>query len=207
MLMPSILSLSLIVALCSCSKSDNVAAADAARPLGRAIQPDNDPAQSGTDDTAQMLASGAEQPAAKAATKTGPKAHGKQRPSAAHNKAQATRSRNARRWDEFQAAMGRCVAVTLSAREQCLADARDAYRSAKLDCAALPGRERQECLKYSKLWEDRETDVPTAAATRGQDAATPPRSPSDARPMERNWDSTNTQPDAVGPSPRPAAKE
>jgi hypothetical protein len=200
---PSMLSLALIVALCSCSKSDDVATNDTATPPDNTLQSAIDPTENATDDTAQVPVSEPERSTEKAATETEPRKHEKQMPNAANDKAKRTRSPTARRWDEFQAAMERCVAVNLSAREQCLADARDAYRSANFDCAALPRRERQECVQYAKLWQDAETDIPTAAVTHDEEPAAIPAAPDDPRPAERNRDSTKQQQDAAGSLPEP----
>jgi hypothetical protein len=203
MLKPSMFSLALIAALCSCSKSDDVATDNAAAPAENALQSAINPTENEASDTAEMPAAAPTQSAEKAASETEPEPEGyeKQRPDAAHDRTTRTRSPTARRWEEFQATMGRCVAVDLSAREQCLAEARDAYRSANLDCAALPGRERKECLKYAKLWADTEADVPTAAVTHDEEPAAIPAAPDDARPAERNRDSTKQQQDAVGTLP------
>jgi hypothetical protein len=100
--------------------------------------------------------------------------------------------------------MRRCVDADLSAREQCLAEARDSFRSADLDCAELPGGDRKECLKYAKLWEDAAADIPTAAVTHDEEPAAIPAAPDDQRPAERNRDSTKQQQDAVGSLPEPA---
>ena len=204
MLKPFMMTLGLIVALCSCSKSDDAGTTNTPAPLENAVQSSTDPTENDIDDTAQLPASEPEKSAEKAATETEPKEDRKPSPDAAHDRAKPARSPTARRWDQFQAAMERCVAVTLTAREQCLAEARDAYRSANIDCAALPRRERQQCLQYAKLWEDVETDEPTAAVTHDEEPATAPTSPGDTRPAERNRDSTKQQQDAVGTLPEPA---
>ena len=165
------LSLTLIVALCSCSKSDDVATNNTAALPKNVVQSANSSRENDANDIAQIPASEPEQFAEKAATETEPKGYEKQGPNAAPDRAKGTRSVTARRWDEFQAAIKRCVAVTLSAREQCLAEARDTYRSAKFDCATLPRPEREECLKYAKLWENTEMDVPTGTATHDEESA------------------------------------
>jgi hypothetical protein len=192
------LSLALIVALCSCSKSDDVATDNTAAPPKNILQSAHNSTENDATDTAQIPASEPKQFAEKAATETEPKGYEKQGPNAAHDRAKGRRSLTARRWDEFQAAIKRCLAVTLSAREQCLAEARHTYRSANFDCAALPGREHKECLKYAKLWEDTEIDVPTAAVTHDEEPAAIPAPPDDAGPPERNRASTEQSQDAVG---------
>jgi hypothetical protein len=138
---------------------------------GNIVQSANNSTENDANDAAQIPASEPEQFAEKAATETEPKEYEKQGPNAASDRVKGTRSLAARRWDEFQAAIKRCVAVALSAREQCLAEARDTYRSANFDCAALPGREHKECLKYAKLWEDTQMDVPTGAVAHDESAA------------------------------------
>jgi hypothetical protein len=203
MLKPSMFSLALIAALCSCSKSDDAATNETAAAPENALQSPIDPARNDTSDSPQVPASEPEQNAEKAATQTAPEGDEKKRPNAAYEGAKRTRSLTERRWDTFQAAMQRCVTADLNAREQCLADARDAYRSADLNCAALPGRDRNECLKYAKLWEDTEADIPTAAVTHDEEPAAIPSAPDDARPAERNRDSTKQQQDAVGSLPEP----
>ena len=163
------LSLALIVALCSCSKNDEVATNNTAAPPKNILQSASSSTENDANDTAQIPVSERTQFAQRAATE--PKGYEKQGPNAAPDRTKGTRSLTARRWDEFQATIKRCVAVTLSAREQCLAEARDTYRSANFDCAALPGREHNECLKYAKLWEDTEMDVPTGAVTHDEESA------------------------------------
>lgn len=172
------LSLALIVALCSCSKSDDVAMINTAALPGNIVQSANNSTENDANDTAQIPASEPEQFAEKAATE--PKGYEKQGPNAASDRVKGTRSLTARRWDEFQAAIKRCVAVALSARGQCLAEARDTYRSANIDCAALPGREHKECLKYAKLWTDTEMDVPTGAVPHEEESAAIAAPPGDA---------------------------
>jgi hypothetical protein len=112
-------------------------------------------------------------------------------------------SRAVRRWDAFRASMKRCVAVPLSDRGQCLAEARDGYRSANINCSALPGGQHKECLKYAKLWADTETDVPTAEAQQDEGPAATPATPEGEPPAEPSWDSTLQQQDSVGNEPAP----
>lgn len=83
-----------------------------------------------------------------------------------------------RQWNRFQVVMKRCAEAPLSARQACLASARDDYRAAKVNCGALPGPQRKECVKYAKLWADTETDLPIEAEVEhAETAATPPDSP------------------------------
>src|SRR5512145_3474973 len=130
MLRPSMLSLALIVALCSCSKRDDVATNNMPALPENIVRSANSSTEKDANDVAQIPAS-EPQSAEEAATETEPKEYEKQGANAAPDRARkGTRSLTARRWDEFQATIKRCVSVALSAREQCLAEARDAYRSA-----------------------------------------------------------------------------
>jgi hypothetical protein len=71
--------------------------------------------------------------------------------------------------------MKRCAEAPMSARQACLAGARDDYRAARVNCTALPAPQRKECVKYAKLWADTETDLPVDdnAGDHGETAATP----------------------------------
>jgi hypothetical protein len=102
------------------------------------------------------------------------------------------------RWNEFQAVVRRCVSVPLSERQQCLAGARDAFRAANPDCAALSSRDRKECRKYAKLWEDTELDLPTAAATDDEAPAAVPAAPVDEPSTPPGPDSTTSSRNAAG---------
>ena len=204
MLKPSTFSVALIIALCGCSKSDHVAANTTPAPAENALQPAIAPTKNDPHDAARIPASEPKQSAKKVAAETGAKE--KPRVNPADDRAKRSRSLTARRWEKFQAAMKRCAAVALSAREPCLAEARDAYRSANFDCTALPGRERKECLKYAKLWEDTETDVPKAAVTQDEEPAAVPGAPNDADPGTRNRDSAKPQQDTVGNLPEPTRR-
>ena len=103
-----------------------------------------------------------------------------------------------RRWSAFSATIRRCVSVSLPEREPCLAEARDAFRAARVDCAALSGRDRGECRKYAKLWADPEVDNPAAEATQDDAPGIGPEPPGDARPAERDLHGNRQARDAAG---------
>jgi len=189
-----IVSLVLAVALSSCSRSDDRAA-------GNGVQ-QHDLLRPGIgaqdNDTARMPVAQPGESTGKVAAVAEPKASQKQRHGSAGKHSKRAQSVAARRWNAFQAAMERCVAVPLTAREGCLAEGRDAFRSAKIDCAALPAPERKECVKYSKLWQDTEVDVPTAAATRDEQPAL--SAPDDRHPAELTRDGSAPSHDVASPS-------
>jgi hypothetical protein len=160
---PYLLLLAMTLALSACSKSDSPATGNASGLRDNGLRPAVEPVQSAA--TVPAPAPELQRVAQKAASEAKANGNDKPRPNAAPDRAQRARAGTARRWDQFQAAIQRCVTVPVSAREHCLAEARDAYRSAHLDCAALPGRERKECVKYGKLWADTATDLRQPART------------------------------------------
>jgi hypothetical protein len=204
-LRPSIVPLALLLALCACSKSDGDAPSQAA-PESNTLRPAVEPTQAEVDTAPRMSAVEPKHPEP-AAAEASPRPEGKQKASAAPDGANRTRSLAVRRWNGFQAVVQRCVSVPIGEREQCLADARDAYRAAKVDCTALSTRDRKECVKYAKLWQDTEMDVPTAAVTHDEDRAAAPAEPEDADPAERNRDSTQQSQDAAGAAPDEAIQD
>ena len=103
-----------------------------------------------------------------------------------------------RRWSAFSATIRRCVSVSLPERKPCLAEARDAFRAARVDCAALSGRDRGECRKYAKLWADPEMDNPAAEATQDEAPGVSPEPQGDAPPAERDLHSSRQARDVTG---------
>jgi hypothetical protein len=198
---PSTFSFALIVVLGSCSKSADLAPHNAAGPVDEPQQFANAPKSGGTGDAVHLSAAAPEQPAQKAATDVAPKAGEKPRPNTAQDEAKRARSTTARRWNAFQATIKKCVAVPITEREQCLAGARDRYRSAKFNCTALPGRDRDECVKYAKLWKDTKIDAPSATMMQDEDPAENSASPDAESAAESNPDSTRQSRDAGAPSP------
>ena len=211
MLKPLILSLTLIVALCACSKKDDAASNNIRTPPANAVDSSKDPAGNSADSTAQGPArsepeSAATPKEAAIPTEAQPKKHKKQGPNAAHDRAKATRSVMARRWGEFQAMVDRCDIATGAAKEQCLKDAQEAYRSANFKCDALAARERENCRQFAERWNNAVADAPTGAVKHAKEPTTIAPSPGDPRPAERNRDSTKQQQDAVGTLPEATTK-
>jgi hypothetical protein len=97
----------------------------------------------------------------------------------------------------------RCDTETGSAKEQCLNEARDIYRTANFKCKELRTQERQNCVQYAERWNNAAADAPTAAVKRSQEPMITAPGPGDPRPAERNRDSTKQNQDAVGTPPDP----
>jgi hypothetical protein len=206
MFKPLIFSLTLVVALCACSKNDDAASNNIRTPPANAIDSSKDAAGNGAIGTAQgpaRLEPESEGTPKEAAVPVEalPKKHKKQAPNAVHDNAKGARSVSGRRWSEFQAMVDRCDTETGAAREQCLKEAKDAYRSANFKCDALAAQERENCLQFAERWNNAVADAPTAAVKHAKEPTTTATSPGDPRPAERNRDSTKQQQDAVGTLP------
>jgi len=203
---PLILSLCLIVALCACSKKDDAASSNVPTPPANSVSSSEDAAGKVANAPVQVPArSEAEnERTTKEAAKSSeaePKKHKKQTANAARDREKGTRSGIRGRWDEFQAMVDRCDTATGAAREQCLAEAKDTYRSANFKCDALPTQERRNCLQFGERWNNATTDAPTAAVKHDKEPLMTAPSPGDPRPAERNRDSTKQQQDPVGTLP------
>jgi hypothetical protein len=201
MLKPLIISLTLSVALCACSKQDDAVSSNRTTPP--AVGSSSDAPRNGADVTTQApVRSQAETKATAKApatqTEASPKKHSA---NAAHESAKRTRSVMSQRWKEFQAQVDRCDTTTGSATEQCLNEAKDVYRSAHFKCDALAAPERAYCLQFAERWNNAVADAPRAAVKHDRNPTTMPASPGDPRPAERNRDSTKQQQDAVGTIP------
>ena len=207
MLKPLIFSLALIAALSACSKKDEAVSTNSGTAPAPIVDSSRDAAGNSANGTAQAPArsepeSDATAKEAAIPTEAQPKKHKKQ-PNAAHDSAKGTRSVTRRQWHEFQAKVDRCDTASGSAREQCLNEAKDVYRSANFKCDALAAPERVNCLQFTERWNDAIADAPKAAVKHDKDPTTTPTSPGDPRPAERNRDSTKQQQDAVGTIPDP----
>ncbi len=174
-----------IVALCP--RCGYAAGSEHARSIATTPPPSGD---SGGDerpnDEAQRQAS---QPAGKADARNENQAPGASETSRHHKAGRGprrARSLTARKWEEFRASIAKCVEVPLSAREACLAEARTRFREAKVDCRLLPGVQRKECVKYAKLWEDRQVDLPAAEVTQDDDPVPTHDVRDERRAEERN---------------------
>src|SRR5512134_226878 len=121
MLRTSLIAIALIAALGACSKDDEVATTTTPAPQNT-LQPAINPSQNDVDDTARMPEpeSAPERSGETAAVRAEPAAKERERPKSADNGARRTDSVTARRWNEFQAVIEKCVTVDVSAREQCL---------------------------------------------------------------------------------------
>lgn len=205
---PLILSLALVAALSACSKQDNAVSNNRETKPAPTVDSSKDAAANGGNVTAQAPASSepkgdAPTPEAAVPAEAPPKRHKKQ-PHAAQDSAKGTHSATVRRWSDFQALIDRCDTQTGSAKEQCLNEARRAYRSANFKCGELRTQERQNCLQFAERGNNAVADAPKAAVKHDKEPTTMPTSPGDPRPAERNRDSTKQQQDAVGTVPDPA---
>jgi hypothetical protein len=210
MIKPLIPSLAFLVALCACSKQDDVASSNTQAPAADTAQSNNSqpPAADTAKNSERNDASATNQvPAQSEPQSTGttqeiaaappaePKAPKKHATSGASNSAKGTRSRDpVRRWDRFEAMVDRCDSS--DTREQCLADARSVYRAANFKCDALPSPKRESCLQFGEQWRNAQADASKSTVTHDEDPATTPASPGDPRPAERNRDSTKQSQDA-----------
>ena len=206
MFKPLIFALTVIVALCACSKKDDAASNNIRTRPANAIDSSKDAAGNGAIGTAQGPARS--EPESEGTPKEAPipaeappKKHRKQGPNATHDNAKGARSVTGRRWSEFQAMVDRCDIETGAAREQCLKEAKDAYRSANFKCDTLAAQERENCVQFTDRWNNPVADAPTAAVKHAKEPTTTATSPGDPRPAERNRDSTKQQQDAVGRLP------
>jgi hypothetical protein len=208
MFKPLIFSIALIAALSACSKKDDAASNNVRTTPANAVSSSEDPARNGANAPApgpEGSEAQSERTAKEAAisTEAEAKKHKKQTANAAHGSAKGTRSVIRRRWGEFQAMMDRCDRATGAAREQCLAGAKDTYRSANFKCDALPAREGRNCLQFAERWNNAAEEASTAAVKHDKEPMMTAPSPGDPRPAERNRDSTKQQQDAVGTLPEP----
>jgi hypothetical protein len=200
-----ILSLTLVVALCACSKKDDGASNNMRTAPAKAVDSSKEGARNGANGTAQgaapsELESEGTPKEAALPTEAQPKKPKKQGPNA-NERAKGTRSVMGRRWSEFRAIVDRCDTASGAAREQCLKEAKDAYRSANIKCDALATQERETCRQFAERWNSAVADAPRAAVKHAKEPTTTATSPGDPRPAERNRDSTKQQQDAVGTLP------
>jgi hypothetical protein len=208
MLKPLICCVTVILALCSCTKKDDAAPESAQTPPTNAMKSAEDaaPRSAGEPAPGPALSEAETEPTDKqAATSIEAERNKekKQRANTAGASAKAKRSVVSRRWHEFQTMVDRCVTALEAEREQCLADAKDTYRSANFECDALPTQERRNCLQFAERWNMAAEDAPTTAIKHDKEPMITAPSPGDSRPAERNRDSTKQQQDAVGTIPEP----
>jgi hypothetical protein len=208
MFKPLLFSLALIAALSACSKKEDAASNNVRTPPANAVSSSEDAARNDATASAQGSARAeaqGERTAKEAATspQAEPKKHKKQAANATHDSAKGPRSDIRRRWNEFQATVDRCDTANGAAREQCLAEAKDTYRSANFKCDALPAQERRNCLQFAERWNNAAADAPTTAVKHDKEPMMSAPSPGDPRPAERNRDSTKQHEDAVGTLPEP----
>ena len=205
---PLIFSLTLIVALCGCSKKEDAASNNIGIPPADAINSSKDRTASGINDN--TAARGPVRPEsqsegnpkeAASSSEAQPKKHKKQGLNAVHDSAKSMQSVTARRWTQFQAMVDRCDTETGAVREQCMNEAKDAYQAAKFKCDALAAQQRQNCRQFAARWNNTVAATPPAAVKHAKEPTTTAASPGDPRPAERNRDSTKQQEDAVGTIP------
>ena len=222
MLKPLMLSIGLIVALTSCSKRDDETSSQMTAPPVRTAEPSKD--ASASNDTAGNGASSAlvaqSKPkslstaeAATTSSDSGASGQKKQtdvmpkkekKREASQGTAKSGRSPIVKRWDEFQATVDVCAAAPAVDREQCLTEARHAFRSANFQCDTLPARERKNCLQFAERWNGAGADAqtteqaPSDVVKHDDEPMTMPAHPADTGPAERNRDSTKQSQDAVG---------
>ena len=200
---PTILSLVLVLLLCACSKKDEPASGPVANPSVTAADSskavtaptDNGKASSPPSETAN---SATDEPASSKATDK----HRKDAAKPASDEAKQARADAKHRWDQFQATVNRCATAAPDTRDQCMSEARQAYRSAHFECDSLPSPERKDCMEFEQRWknvaEAAPATAPAAAVKHATDPTTTSASPGDPRPAERNRDSTKQQQDAAG---------
>jgi hypothetical protein len=71
-----------------------------------------------------------------------------------------TRTAMRGRWDRFQTMVNGCDTKTRSAKEECLANARDTFRTANFKCEALGAEQRTSCLQFAERWNSAGADAP-----------------------------------------------
>src|SRR5262249_30703528 len=106
-----------------------------------------------------------------------------------------------RRWQKFQAVVDDCDAASIS-RDICLGKAQETWRSAKINCAALPNSEQRNCRGFAERWNKPVAEAPPSAVKHAEEPTLTSPSPGDPRPAERNRDSTKQQEDALGTAPQ-----
>jgi hypothetical protein len=98
-----------------------------------------------------------------------------------------------------QAIVDRCdTERDADAQQQCFQEARAAYRSAGIECDALPSQARRDCLEFSERLSGGVAEAPQGVVTHTEEPTMTGTSPGDPRPAERNRDSTKQQEDARG---------
>jgi len=188
-------SLTLVVAVCACSKKDDSAANNVQSPSVSAAAPSKDPpvAANNADPASENSArnKGASEETA-IPTEAKDKQHKKPVEKSAHasgeKRSLAAVMRG--RWDKFQTMVDECDTKTSSAREECWATARDTYRTANFKCDALGPQRRTDCLRFAERWNNAVADAPSAPVKHVEEPAVTATDPGDPRPAERNRDST-----------------
>ena len=108
-----------------------------------------------------------------------------------------------RSWSDFKVMIKKCDELTGAERKQCMADARETYRSSNYHCEGMSQPDRGQCLKYREQWKTAAASDPKPAVTHTDEPTMTPATPGDPAPSERNRDSTKQQEDANQPEPKP----
>ena len=108
-----------------------------------------------------------------------------------------------RSWNDFKVMVKKCDQLTGAEKKQCMADARDTYRTSNYHCESMAQPDRTQCLKYRDQWTSAAAGDTKAAVTHTEEPTMTPATPSDPAPSERNRDSTKQQEDANQPAPKP----
>jgi hypothetical protein len=193
MLKQYMLAFALIVAVSACSKKDDSASThDSASPHSASPHIGTPPvsAQDSSKDTPQNQRDSSEgRREIDKNTSQQTETKEKKQTSAARNH-KTTGSNLARRWSEFQAMVDRCDAEFSAAREDCIAKARQVYRSSHFKCDALPTQQDRNCREFAERWSNTRQDTPTASVTHSEEPPMTTRDPGDPSAAERNRDST-----------------
>jgi len=114
-----------------------------------------------------------------------------------------------RSWSDFKVMVKKCDQLTGAERKQCMADARDTYRTSNYNCESMSQPDRAQCLKYREEWKSAAASDTTPAVTHTNEPTMTPATPDDPTPSERNRDSTKQQEDATGnlPEPKPRTQQ
>ena len=108
-----------------------------------------------------------------------------------------------RSWSDFKVMVKKCDELTGAERKQCMADARDTYRTSNYNCESMSQPDRTQCLRYREQWKSAAASDGNPAVTHTEEPTMTPATPGDPAPAERNRDSTKQQGDANQPDSKP----
>lgn len=108
-------------------------------------------------------------------------------------------------WKEFQGQLKKCDTLTGDQKEQCMTQAKEAYRTSNFNCDTLSAQDKSQCQQYGEQWKNERTNQSQdeTGPVRSGEANPIPANPADPTDELRNRDSRKQHGDAASALPEP----